>query len=244
MARQSHSKRNAHAIAIAVTKENLVKKITLAFLALLIGFGVVIASSNAFADNKDPKEQLEAYNFIEKLSVQALGYLQDETLSAQELKVNFKDMLTTSFSMKYMSKMSLGRYRKKATKEELSKYYALYPDYLVSYYLNAFQNTVELTAISVKKVVPFGKKSIIVRTTATIGSGKTADLDWNIQRSKKTGQYLIKNVIVKGISQLQFIKDDFAAIIEKSDFNGLTTFMTKFISDETLIKDPKSIATK
>lgn len=213
--------------AKAAVQDNSRPKIWL-FLFLTAFIITAAFSSAAFADNKSPETQEEAKVFIEKISSEAMEYLNDETLERAVLFSNFKKMLVDNFNVSYIGKMSLGRYRKTADKTDISKYNELFPDYLVASYINAL-GKLKITEFSVRNVIPFGKKDIFVRTRAVTSKGKTADIDWRVRGNKNGEGFMIIDVKVEGISQVRTQRDDFSALILKSELSGLTEFMESVI---------------
>jgi phospholipid transport system substrate-binding protein len=212
-----------HITAKAVPQDNSRPKIWI-FLFLTAFIIAAAFNSAAYADNKSPETQEEAKVFIEKISSEAMEYLNDETLERAILFSNFKKMLVDNFNVSYIGKMSLGRYRKTADKIDISKYNELFPDYLVASYINAL-GKLKITEFTVRNVIPYGKKDIFVRTRAVTSKGKTADIDWRV-RGNKTGEgFMIIDVKVEGISQVRTQRDDFSALILKSELAGLTGFM-------------------
>ncbi len=226
-------------ISRTIALNHSLKKIS--FLVFFTAFTVMFFSNiTAFANNKSDKTQQEAKDFIKTISAEALSYLNDETIEKTVLFDSFKNMLTTNFNVKYIGKMSLGRYRKNANKADLEKYYDIFPDYLVSSYLNAL-GKLRIENFTVRNAIPYGKKDIFVRTRAITSKGKTADIDWRIRTKKNNDGFLIIDVKVEGISQVRTQRDDFSALILKSKIKGLTDFMETIINDSKKTNEPKEV---
>ena len=204
---------------------------------------MVFSNTTTFANNKSDETQQEAKDFIKTISAEALSYLNDKTIEKNVLFDNFKNMLVANFNVKYIGKMSLGRYRKNANKTDLEKYYDIFPDYLVSSYLNAL-GKLRVENFTIRNAIPYGKKDIFVRTRAITSKGKTADIDWRVRTNKNGEGFLIIDVKVEGISQVRTQRDDFSALILKSEIKGLTDFMETIINDSKKIDEPEEVIQK
>jgi phospholipid transport system substrate-binding protein len=66
-----------------------------------------------------------------------------------------------------------------------------------------------------------GKQDVLVRSTVTTPAGDTVDVDWRL-RDAAQGPVII-DLIIEGISLLVSQRSEFAAVIERSDMEGLLT---------------------
>ena len=67
---------------------------------------------------------------------------------------------------------------------------------------------------------PAGKQDILVRSQVRPLSGDTLAVDWRLRGSDGGGPVII-DVIIEGVSLLVSQRSEFAAVIERSDMEGL-----------------------
>ncbi len=203
------------------------------FIAILFWSQSLWAANDTININQDPTVQQDAADFIQTLADRALTSLNKKELSLHDQEVLFQDILNDGFDVNYIGKISLGRHRKKSSKDDLNIYYDLLPDYLVKVY------TIRLTKLDTKevrvgKVLPNGKRDMYVRTVIVNSEEKTYDVDWRVRPKKSAGEadisYKIIDVKIEGISMARTQRDDFAARIASSGMSGLINFMQAIVS--------------
>ena len=204
------------------------------FAAILFWSQSLWAASEPINMNEDPAVQQDAADFIQTLADRALTSLNQKELSLLDQEGLFQGILNDGFDVNYIGKISLGRHRKKSSKDNLNIYYDLLPDYLVKIY------TIRLTKLDTKevrvgKVLPNGKRDMYVRTVIVNSEEKTYDVDWRVRPKRSDDEtdvsYKIIDVKIEGISMARTQRDDFAARISSSGMSGLIDFMQAIVDD-------------
>lgn len=229
------------ATAIAQPQDNhvvLLKKALLSFMAMTLFFALLIFGGNAFADNKDPAEQAKAREFIEDFSEKAIAVLNNKELTDAETIGEYRSILNDAFAIDYIARLSLSRHRKKATKEELSEYFELFPEFILKVNSTRLKK-LDTTKIEIDKVTPHAKSDIFIRTKAYNSDNKALDVDWRV-RSDKKGNVKIIDVKIEGISLVATQRDDFTARITSSGIDGLNRYMKDIINDTTLAQNDEA----
>ncbi|VAW05287.1 hypothetical protein MNBD_ALPHA01-383 [hydrothermal vent metagenome] len=223
----------------------LVKRMFMATLSTALILIALFWSQNLQASekkanlNEDPEIQQEAADFIQRLADEALTSLtlENATLTDQENK--FRGILQKGFDVKYIGKISLGRHRKQATRENLDNYYALFPEYLVRVYTSRLTK-LDTRKVNVGRVLPNGKRDMYVRTKVIDDEEKSYDVDWRVRPKKAEMEkytYKIIDVKIEGISMARTQRDDFAARISESGMGGLIEFMQSIVNDTVMVAE-------
>lgn len=222
----------------------------IATLSTVILLAAIFWSQNIWAENtplkinEDPEIQQKAADFIQELADKALTSLNQDGVSLAEQENHFRSILDEGFNVNYIAKYSLGRYRKKASTEDLRNYYMLLPEYLVKAY------TIRLTKLNtrevhVKTVIPRGKQDMYVRTKVIDNENKKFDVDWRVrpvkEKEESIHEFKIIEVNVMGIGMVRTQKDDFAARISKSGFSGLIHHLQKIVNNNTEVAENKTM---
>ncbi len=250
-----HKNSTTQTIALAVPAKSTKtrKRMFMATFSTLVILFAVLWSQNIFAAdkkaklNEDPAIQAEAADFIQHLADKALVSLSQKSASLVDLEARFREILEEGFDVKYISKISLGRHRKQASKDDLKTYYKLFPEYLVRVYTSRLTK-LDTKKVDVTKVLPNGKRDMYVRTIITDGEDKTFDVDWRVRPKKITAEapedrhYKIIDVKIEGISMARTQRDDFASRIAESGMSGLIAFMHDLVDGSVMVADSKDKA--
>lgn len=164
--------------------------------------------------NDDNREELTegAKNFIKNVSDRGLQFLADESLSFQERKRRFRELLIDSFDIRTIGRFVLGRYWRKATSEQRQEYLDLFQKMIIAVYSQRFDeySGQELKIVSAR---PEGRRDVIVTTNIVSPEGPDVVVRWRIRYGDNT--YKIIDVIIEGVSMLVTQRSDFAAVIQR-----------------------------
>lgn len=227
---------------LPLNPERLARQLFMAIFSTILLLIALLWSENLRAENinEDPAIQQEVAEFIQHLADKALTSLKQDDASLADQESRFTKILSEGFNVDYIGKISLGRYRKKASPENLKNYYALLPEYLVKVYTSRLTklNTQE---VRVGKVLPNGKRDMYVRTKVISSDNKTFDVDWRVRPNKKDEDashvYKIIDVKIEGISMVRTQRDDFSSRITESGISGLISFMQAIVDGPTLVAE-------
>ncbi len=189
--------------------------------------------------NEIPEIQQEAADFIQQLADEALTSLNQDNATLTEQEMKFRKILQEGFDVRYISKISLGRHRKQASREDLDNYYALFPEYLVRVYTSRLTK-LDTREVRVGRIIPNGKRDMYVRTKVIDDEEKSYDVDWRVRPKKAEMEnytYKIIDVKIEGISMARTQRDDFTARISESGLSGLIDFMQSIVDDTVMVAE-------
>lgn len=226
----------AIARTVSIEKQSaLIKKVFIAFMTTTLFLALLVFGNKAYADNQDPAEQEKARNFIETFSTRAIDVLNNKELTEEQSFNEYRDILTNGFALDYIARISLSRHRKKASKEELSEYYELFPEFILKVNSTRLKK-LDTKRIEIDKVTPYSKSDIFIRTKAYNSENKGLDVDWRV-RSDKNGVVKIIDVKIEGISLVATQRDDFTSRITTSGIGGLNQYMKAIINGTTFAEE-------
>ena len=162
-----------------------------------------------------------AEKFVQSLADEAVPALSKKTLSDRERQYNFRKMLRRYFDVDGIGKWVLGRYWRKATRQERSEYLVLFEDLIVGTYANRFKN------YSNEKLAFYGTTSrghiVIVKSHLEQDNQKPIRVDWRVKFPD--GKYKIFDIVVEGISMIQTQRSEFSSVIRRNGgkISGLLT---------------------
>lgn len=206
---------------------SMFRKSLLGVFTVLFVITGMLNGNEAFADNKDPAEQQKAREFIEAFSVRAIGVLNNKDLTDEQQFGEYRSILNEAFAIDYIARISLSRHRNKATEEELSEYYKLFPEFILKVN-SARLKKLDTTRIEVDAVTPHAKSDIFIRTKAFNAENRGLDVDWRV-RADSNGKIKIIDVKIEGISLVATQRDDFTSRISSSGVAGLNKYMRDII---------------
>jgi|GEM_PF-96135 len=200
------------------------------FIAALLFANSLWAAKKDDTINKDPAVQQAAVEFITSLSDKALEVLTNPEFTEEDRLNEFRIILSEGFDIRKIGMLSLGRHRKKASKDQLSTYYELFPEFLINLYATRLDK-LDIKAFDIGDVIPSGKKDMFVRSKVTGLQDKAIDVDWRV-RPYPDDVYKIIDVKIEGISMARTQRDDFTSRISESGVEGLNEYMQKIIDEQ------------
>ncbi len=195
------------------------------FLIFFVSVFFLFFTSNAISeDSSDPKE------FIQKIVDEAKEILVAENSQDYRTK-KLTELAKAKVDIKGIGMYSLGKYRKKLSKEELNEYLVLFE----SYFLKSF--TSRLTDYSDPKidVVSADKKNekytIVYSILLATDKKPEVKIDWRVY-TKDPNEPLIRDLILEGLSLARTQQEEFSSIIESNDgdIKALFAKMKEFTS--------------
>ena len=189
------------------------------FLIFFVSVFFLFFTSNAISeDSSDPKE------FIQKIVDEAKEILVAENSQDYRTK-KLTELAKAKVDIKGIGMYSLGKYRKKLSKEELNEYLVLFE----SYFLKSF--TSRLTDYSDPKidVVSADKKNekytIVYSILLATDKKPEVKIDWRVY-TKDPNKPLIRDLIIEGLSLARTQKEEFASVIETNNGDVTKLFIT------------------
>ena len=168
----------------------------------------------------------EAAAFIKELGTEAIATLGDPALSEERRVTEFRRLLFEGFDIRTIGRFALGRYWRRATKEQRAEYEALFGEFIVSTYASRLSRYSSET-LHVQGARGDGEDDAIVRSEIRHVDWPPVDVDWRVRRS--SSEYKIIDVIIEGLSMAITQRDEFASVIQRSggEVEGLLVELRK-----------------
>ena len=173
----------------------------------LSGFLVLVSLEVARASPE------EAAAFIEELGTEVIATLGDPALSEERRIREFRRLLFEGFDIRTISRFALGRYWRRATKEQRAEYEALFGEFIVSTYASRL-NRYSSETLHVQGARGDGEDDAVVTSEIRHPDWPPLDVDWRVRRS--SSEYEIIDVIIEGLSMAITQRDEFASVIQRS----------------------------
>ena len=135
------------------------------------------------------------------------------------------ELLVSSTDVALLSRLVLGRHWQRLTEIQQARYEQLFGDVVLrnlarrlDQYAYGSEGPLE-EHFRITGSLPAGKRDILVRSKVTPPRGATVNLDWRLR--VQDDQPVIIDLIIEGVSLLVTQRSEFAAVIERSDMDGL-----------------------
>ena len=174
------------------------------YVATFLLFLIPISSSPVIAG---PEQ------FIRMVGEEAINALTDKKISNQIRKTRFRKILNRSFEVKFIARFALGRYWRRANKNQLSEYTYLFEEFIVQSYANLFKDYSGET-FNVLKVRGINEIDQLVQSEIFLKDGRKIRVSWRV-RGNET--FKIVDVMIEGVSMALTQRDEFAAIISQNN---------------------------
>ena len=180
----------------------MLKKLLYVGLVLWLG----IQGSLAAVDRK------EAETFMAQIGERVISLLTDKTISYDDKKSQFREILDTKFNIKAIGKFVLGRYWKRASDEQKERFLDLFETVTVASYAARFREyTSERFEVIGSRQEQDG--GVTVLTQIVRPNGQIIPVDWKI--FEKNGEMRIYDVILEGISMSITQRSEYASVIQQ-----------------------------
>ena len=178
--------------------------------AVSIGLVVLIATAPLAAPaHRDPGE------FVTELGNRAIELLGSKTASEEEQERRFRHILREGFAVRKIGNFVLGRYRRSATKGEVSEFLGLFEDYIVSLYSSAFRSFSGETFVVSRIVKTRSPRDtmVVAHINPDAPDGPTKVV-FQVRRSND--DYKILDVKIQGVSMIVTQRDEFTGFIRNN----------------------------
>ena len=193
------------------------KRLILSFGLKLVGLTfIVLALSLPSLPTTGKAENFEngAKRFIESLADEALQSLTVHTTPRPERVVKFRNLFHEYFAHRTIGAWVLGRYWRKATKEQKKEYFKLFEDLLVEMYVDRFARYPG-SSLNVSKALGSGGRDVVVASQLNRAGGQPpVKVEWRIRA--REGKYKVIDLIVEGLSMGQTQRSEFASVIRQN----------------------------
>ena len=178
--------------------------------AVSIGLVVLITTSPLAAPaHRGPGE------FVTELGNRAIELLSSKTASEEEQERRFRHILREGFAVRKIGNFVLGRYRRSATKGEVSEFLGLFEDYIVSLYSSAFRSYSGETFVVARivKTRSLRDTMVVAHINPDAPDGPTKVV-FQVRRSND--DYKILDVKIQGVSMIVTQRDEFTGFIRNN----------------------------
>lgn len=160
-------------------------------------------------------ETSDAGAFLTDLNAQVIAQLTGADLHQAEREKRFRALLDENFSVRTISRFVLGRYWRKASKEEREAFIEVFEDVLVQRFVPLFAEY-SGEALTIGQVRPNANNpnSVTVASHLTRSHGESVKVDWRMR--KEDGQYKIVDIVAEGVSIAISLRSVYGSFIIKN----------------------------
>lgn len=166
----------------------------------------------------------DAEAFIRSMADTAIVRLTDAEITREERKVRMRELMSEYFFVPGIAQWVLGRFWRKASKEERDEYVALFEDLMVETYVDRFATYNGETLEIVKTDVRNEKDAIVTSTLIRPETTEPIQVDWRVRA--RGDVYKIIDIMVEGVSMGQTQRAEFASSI-KNNGGDISKFLVE-----------------
>lgn len=195
---------------------------------LVVIFTFVLSSFTALAQG-DQQGDADPYRLVKNISKQLVHQLssvpEGEGKKAEMTRI-VNDVLLPHVDTKYVSYSVLGKYLKKTTKEQRDNFTQAFSGHLITTYSVALEQFDEQKI----KVQPIrnnlsNKNKVSIKALVVDKERPTIDIFFKLRKNKKTGQWLMYDLVAEGISVLHSKRSEFAKMIKEQGVDATTKYL-------------------
>ena len=189
------------------------RPVTVFFLSLFVFVGM---TGTVMADNP-------AAQRIHKLGQEVLAVMADPSISKDQRTAHFGGLLARDLDIPVIGRFVLGRYWRKASRNQRITYLRAFKGYVIRTYSNRLGGA-DLSQFKVTSVRPVGKRDILVRTQISRPKAGAVFADWRVRERK--GAYKILDLCIEGVSMSMTLRQEFSAVLRhKGGIKGLIAML-------------------
>lgn len=192
------------------------------FMLVLLTAMLTVGAANAAT----PEE-----GFVQGLGEKALKTLADKSVTQDETKATFKQMLNENFDLPAIGRFVLGRYWNVATPAEQQEYNTLFNRMVEKIYTDRFSlYSGETFSVTGTRPDAQGTDKIVLSQVVR-PSGPPVNVEWRVRNTN--GAMKIVDVIVEGVSMSVTQRAEFASVIQRG--GGNVEALLKALRDRTAV---------
>ena len=163
-----------------------------------------------------------AADFVSDLGDRAVKALADKSMSDARRKTEFRRLFLKGFDVDVLSRFVVGRYWRRAGKDERKEYQVLFTDFIVETYAARFSGYSGET-IEVDGSRKASEKDTLVNSRIVRPQGAAIRVDWRVRN--RNGVLKIVDIVVAGVSMAITQRAEFASVIRRGGggFKNLIT---------------------
>jgi len=206
----------------------MLRRFNFSLMGLVLALLLAAAPVRSLADSAGA----DAEKFITGLADKAISALTHPDATPETRTQKFRILLNDNFDVRTIARWVLGRYWKKASKNEKTEYLSLFEELLVVTYVDRFAKY-SGEQLKVRKSTATGDKDTVVYSEIIRTDGQTPlHVDWRV-RARSKGLKII-DVMVEGVSMGQTQRSEFASVIRQNGgkVEGLLVELRKRVSKD------------
>jgi phospholipid transport system substrate-binding protein len=176
-----------------------------------------------FAAADSPAGPAEAV--VEGLAERAWALFQSGNLDQRTRLDQLTGLIESRTDVALLSRLVLGRHWQRLTATQQARYEQLFGDVVLrnlarrlDQYVNGAEGSLD-QHFRITGSQPAGKQDVLVRSRVAPPTGNPVSVDWRLRM--QGDRPVIIDLIVEGVSLLVTQRSEFAAVIERSDMDGL-----------------------
>ncbi len=185
-----------------------------------------MAPATATAQPASASDARVAGQFIDGLADKAFAILRDKSLTRNDARARFRDMLRENFAVQEIGVKLIRRHLPpNITPAQYRQYQAVFPDYVVGTYADRLYDYANAD-LRVLRTRPRGTRGDIDVTTriTTPDGAQPIETIWTLRKTAD-GKLKITNLTVAGVNLTLTQEADFDSYIRKNGFDALVRFM-------------------
>ncbi len=196
------------------------------FIAAAIGFWVCVTLQTPPVQADEFTEG--AQKFISGLADRAQTSLLVENLPLKERQNRFRALMLETFDLNGVGKWVLGRYWRRASRQERQQYLQLFEEFIIATFTKRFKAYTN-AKLQISETTS-RKSSAFVKTRINRTSAKPIRIIWRVKFTD--GKYRIIDIVVEGVSWIQTQRSEFVSVIRNSGgkVSGLIDALNKKIN--------------
>lgn len=166
-----------------------------------------------------------AEQFVSGLADKVLAIAGQTDASAEDTEKAYRDVLNEGFAIRHIGEFVLGRFRKKASDEEIETFMTLFQDMIVTTYSRQFSeySDAKVEVISSREDTD---GSQIVESRIMRESGEPIRVDWKV--GDMNGSLKVIDVLVEGVSMSVTQRQEYASVMRsRGGVGGLNEALAK-----------------
>jgi len=200
-------------IAVTKTFVTICAKIAMFTGAMLMGAMITGAMLAGTA-----KAQSTPVELVRSLTSRTIAVLSDDNLTAEEKTARLHPVFKSYLDLPFIARFSLGRQWRTLSEAQKDRYYLAFESYVVGLYSKRLQT------YSGERIEVLGDNTIDDRDTKVTSlilrdNGPPVSVGWRVRTAG--GNARIIDVTIEGVSMAITQREDFAAELRRSSFEGL-----------------------
>lgn len=167
----------------------------------------------------------DATAVVQDLAAQVWALIGRPDLTDQQRIDALAEVLASKTDVALLSRLVLGRHWQRLDDQQRVSYEELFRDVVPRSFASRLNQYTRDAGgqleerFTITSSAPAGKQDVLVRSTVRPQSGEPLAVDWRLREGD--GGPVIIDVIISGVSLLVSQRSEFAAVIERSDMEGL-----------------------